>query len=80
MINVIRPTWQAANDEQKRLLRAAEKAARDADRLRKAAAEAEAATWAAILAARDADVPDTLLCERTGRSRATLNRKFGARP
>jgi hypothetical protein len=35
--------------------------------------------WAAILRARNAGVPDKVICERTGWSRATLNRKFGPR-
>lgn len=35
--------------------------------------------WAAILAARNAGVPDTVICEKTGWSRSTLIRKFGPR-
>lgn len=35
--------------------------------------------WAAILEARQAGVLDTVLCEETKRSRATLNRRYGPR-
>jgi hypothetical protein len=70
---VIRPTWSPANDEQRRLLAEAERRAREFRR-------AEAAMWQAIVKAREADVPDTVLCERTEQSRATLNRRYGPRP
>ncbi|WP_328339572.1 hypothetical protein [Micromonospora sp. NBC_00421] len=72
MTDVIRPKTQHT-DEQRALLAAAVKAARTAD-------EAEERAWQAIKAARDAGVLDTVLCEQTGRSRATLNRKYGPRP
>lgn len=39
----------------------------------------KAQAWLSIKAARDAGVLDTDLCEQTGRSRATLHRKFGPR-
>jgi hypothetical protein len=68
---MIRPTWNP-DDEQRKLLDAAIAAAVEAD-------EREDAAWVAIRKAREAGVPDTILCERTKRSRATLNRKFGAR-
>lgn len=71
MITVIRPTF-TANDEQQRLLAEAITAAQEAD-------QKEDAAWVAILKAREAGVPDTLLCEQTNRSRATLNRKYGPR-
>jgi hypothetical protein len=79
VINVIRPTWVPANDEQRQLLVAAVRAARKATEAARKAEELEAAAWAAILKAREADVPDTALCDQTGFSRASLNRKFGTR-
>jgi hypothetical protein len=69
--DVIRPKTQHT-EEQRRLLAEAVKAAQVAD-------EAEERAWQAIKEARDAGVLDTLLCEQTGRSRATLNRRFGPR-
>jgi hypothetical protein len=36
--------------------------------------------WRAILAARVAGVPDEQICDETGFSRATLNRRYGKRP
>lgn len=74
MPTMIRPTWDAKHptDAQRRALAEAVKLARKAQ-------EAEDAMWAAILVAREMDVPDLVLCERTGASRATLNRKYGAR-
>lgn len=44
------------------------------------AREAGERAWIAAQAAREVGVPDTVLCNRTGLNRATLNRKFGARP
>lgn len=41
--------------------------------------EADRKLWEAVKAARAAGVPDMLLCERTGVSRATLNRRLGPR-
>lgn len=41
--------------------------------------EAKSQAWDAALAARRAGVPDEMLCEETGLSRATLNRKYGPR-
>jgi hypothetical protein len=69
---MIRPTWSPETDEQRRALAAAVKAAQQF-------AKAEAAMWAAIVEARNLGVPDTLLCDETGQSRATLNRRFGKR-
>jgi hypothetical protein len=59
-------------DEQRRLLAAA---VESAQRFR----DSEQKAWADALTARQAGVPDELLCAETGLSRATLNRKFGAR-
>lgn len=78
MPTVIRPTWQPANDEQRHLLAAAERAAHKADRLAAQAKAADDAAWQAILDART-DVPDLVLCDRTRRSRATLYRRYGPR-
>ncbi|UWZ37767.1 hypothetical protein Drose_05715 [Dactylosporangium roseum] len=69
---MIRPKWQPASEEQRKALAAAAAAARKADR-------AEEETWKLILEARDAGVPDTVVCDLTNRSRATLNRKYGPR-
>ena len=69
---MIRPTWSPANDEQRHLYR---EAVRRAEEFRRAGA----AMWEAILAARNAEVPDVPLCEGTGQSRATLNRRYGPR-
>lgn len=69
---MIRPVVQLTV-EQKAALVAAKKLA---DQHRKI----EADMWAAIKAARDLGIADTRLCEETGQSRATLNRKYGPRP
>lgn len=71
MTVVIRPKI-VHTDEQRRLLAKAKAAARAADK-------AEEDAWAAILEARQAGVLDTVLCEETKRSRATLNRRYGPR-
>lgn len=71
MTSVIRPVTKLS-DEQQALLDQAIAAAKRAD-------AAEDVAWQKIKAARDVGVPDTVLCERTGRSRATLNRRFGRR-
>lgn len=68
---VIRPAW-SATDEQRKQLSNAVKAAKAADQM-------EDEAWEEIRRARDLGIPDTVICEETGRSRATLNRKFGAR-
>jgi predicted GIY-YIG superfamily endonuclease len=62
----------ALNSRQLGLLRVA---AESVERARQAEHEA----WDAALAARNAGVPDTVLCEETSLSRATLNRKYGPR-
>lgn len=69
---VIRPTWSPETDEQRQLLAVAVEQAQIAD-------IAEEKTWELIVAARKAGVPDLVLCERTNRSRSTLNRKYGPR-
>lgn len=71
MTAVPRPTTKL-NDEQRRLLDVAVESARNAR-------SADQAAWNAALAARRAGVPDELLCDETGLSRATLNRKYGPR-
>ncbi len=68
---MIRPTWSGTADQKKKLA-AAIAAARKAD-------QAEDEAWRLIREARDAGVPDTVLCDQTDRSRATLNRRFGKR-
>jgi len=60
-------------DEQRRLLDEAVQAASES---RKATEKA----WERIIAARAAGVPDETLCDETGFSRATLNRRYGRRP
>ncbi len=72
MTRVIRPKWSGSAD-QLAALETAIKICREAD-------EKRAEGWEAIQRARLAGVPDELLCERTGWSRATLNRKLGPRP
>ncbi|MFI7547189.1 hypothetical protein [Actinoplanes sp. NPDC049599] len=71
MTAVPRPVTKLT-DEQRRLL----------DEAVKAAAESRKATetaWERIITARAAGVPDELLCDETGFSRATLNRRYGRR-
>lgn len=60
-------------DEQRRLLAVAVESAR---KFR----EAEQKAWDDAIVARKAGVPDEMLCDETGLSRATLNRRFGPRP
>lgn len=79
MIAVIRPTWHPQTDGQRALLNAAVRASRKAKEAERKAQELEAVAWAAIAKARDGGVPDTFLCDQTGFSRATLNRKYGTR-
>lgn len=71
MPTVARPETKL-NAQQQALLDEAIAAARRAD------AEEDAA-WEAIRVARDAGVPDIMLCRRARRSRTTLNRKYGPR-
>lgn len=78
MTAVPRPITKLTDDQQ-RLLAAAVEAAQKSDAEQRAAAEAKTSAWAAIVEARNAGVPDDLLCAQTGFSRATLNRRFGTR-
>jgi hypothetical protein len=75
---VPRPTTKLTDDQQ-RLLAAAVESAQKSDAQQRAADEAKSSAWAAIVEARNAGVPDDLLCDQTGFSRATLNRRFGTR-
>lgn len=68
---MIRPQ-RRATEEQRRQLAAAVRAAKAADQM-------EEEAWSEIKKGRDLGIPDTVLCSETGRSRATLNRKFGRR-
>jgi 8-oxo-dGTP pyrophosphatase MutT (NUDIX family) len=69
---MIRPAWQGEK-WQVELLAAAVAAVREA-RL------SEDAAWAKMQAAREAGIPDGVLCSHTEVSRSTLNRKLGRRP
>ncbi|MEU8158146.1 hypothetical protein AB0B94_31210 [Micromonospora sp. NPDC048986] len=69
---MIRTAWTPDDDEQR-------KALADATRLARKHRQAEAAKWAGMLRARVLGVPDEVLCDETGESRATLNRRFGPR-
>ena len=71
MTTVPRPTTKLT-DEQRRLLDVAVESA-------KTSRTAEQRAWDDALAARNAGVPDELLCDETGLSRSTLNRKYGPR-
>jgi hypothetical protein len=66
-------------DEQEKLLAAAVAAAEKKHQAQQQANELEAVAWQAILEARNAGVPDEPLCDKTGFSRATLNRRYGTR-
>lgn len=68
---VIRPTTKLT-EAQARLLAEAEEA------VRKARA-AEDAAWGKIRGAREAGVPDPMLCARTDIPRSTLNRRLGSK-
>lgn len=72
MPTVIRPTWQGS-DLQEQLL------AEIVEEVRQARRQEEQA-WAKMQSGREAGIPDTVLCSRAEVSRATLNRKLGARP
>lgn len=78
MTAVPRP-MRKLSDEQRRLLQEAVQLAHAYQELRRRADEKLGQAWAAILAARDADVADEVLCDETGFSRSTLNRKYGPR-
>lgn len=68
---MIRPVWSATEEQRNQLAHAVKTA--------KAAKQMETEAWEEIRKARDLGIPDTVICEETGWSRATLNRKFGAR-
>jgi predicted phage gp36 major capsid-like protein len=68
---VPRPTTKLT-DEQRRLLDQAVESA-------KSSRAAEQRAWEDAIAARNAGVPDEMLCDETGLSRSTLNRKYGPR-
>jgi hypothetical protein len=71
VIRVPRPITELT-DEQRSLLALAVESARTFR-------DAEQKAWDAAVAARRAGVPDETLCDETGLSRATLNRRFGTR-
>lgn len=70
--SVIRPTWKG-DELQEGLLKQAVDAVQ-------AARSSENEAWKMMQRAREAGVPDTVLCRRAEVSRATLNRKLGTRP
>lgn len=72
MPTVIRPTWRGS-DLQEQLLADAVDSVR-------AARRQEERAWSKMQKAREAGIPDTVLCTRADVSRATLNRKLGSRP
>lgn len=78
MTAVPRPTTKLT-DEQRELLAAAVRAANEKHAQQRQTDASEEAAWQVILQARRGGVPDELLCDETGFSRATLNRKFGPR-
>lgn len=69
---MIRPTWQG-DEAQEKLLADAVAAVRSAR-------NSDDAAWRLMQLARQAGVPDTVLCNRAEVSRATLNRRLGSRP
>ncbi|MFB9187387.1 hypothetical protein ACFFX1_55465 [Dactylosporangium sucinum] len=69
---MIRPIWEPKTDEERAVLA-------EAARLRKVAEEAEAAIWTNLARGRQLNIPDTTLCDVSGESRATLNRRFGSK-
>lgn len=78
MTTVPRPTTKLT-DEQRRCLQLAIEAARESKAADERAEELKALAWQRILEARNAGVPDEPLCDETGFSRATLNRRYGPR-
>lgn len=74
MPTMIRPAWDAEEATE-----AERKALTEAIRLAKKKNEYEALMWAAIIKARSLGIPDPVICDQTGESRATLNRKYGPR-
>lgn len=69
--NVIRPPTKLT-DKQAELLADAERAVRDAR-------ASEERAWLKMRRAREAGVPDPILCAHTEIARSTLNRKLGSR-
>lgn len=69
---VIRPTWKGDENQERFLAEAIEAA--------HSARVAEDEAWSKISKAREAGVPDTVICRRAEISRATMNRKLGSRP
>lgn len=63
-----RPRWAPENDEQRRAIAAAKRAARRAD-------ESEDLLWKAVAPALDLGVPASYMAEQVGRSRTTLYRR-----
>ncbi len=78
MSTVPRPITQLT-EHQRQLLADAVEAAQESREAESAAATKKETAWAKLLAGRAGGVPDELLCEETGFSRATLNRKYGPR-
>lgn len=72
MTSMIRPPYRPDNDEQRRLIAEAKRLAN----LRRCV---DHDMWVAILKARVAGVPDEVLCNDIGESRATLNRRYRSR-
>ncbi len=72
MPTMIRPSWVAETEEQRR-------AYAEAVRLSRLFKKAEEDMWAAIVKATLLGVPDEPLMRDTGQSRATLNRRYGSR-
>jgi hypothetical protein len=66
-------------DEQRSLLALAVESAQQFRQVEQTYRQAEQEAWDAAVAARRAGVPDETLCDETGLSRATLNRRFGTR-
>ncbi len=79
MTAVPRPVTRLT-DEQQVLFEKAKKVAADAKKMSEDAEAKTQEAWEAIVEARAGGVPDELLCDETGFSRATLNRRFGKRP
>jgi hypothetical protein len=69
---VIRPNWKPQTDDERGVVA-------ELRRLRRQAANVEKAIWAAIAKGRELDIPDTTLCDESGESRSTLNRRLGPR-
>jgi len=66
-----RPVWRGSQVQMKALA--------EARRLSEKRAGIEAAMWATLARGRQLDIPDTTLCDESGESRSTLNRRLGPR-